>query len=102
MLLFLLTQMHNVALHAETARALHEGDAHVYLAVRDVAKGKEVAEKIQTSGQSKAAIDVLKLELDSLESVRSFAKEFQDTSKTLNLLINNAGEDSLLRHQGSI
>lgn len=77
---------------AETARALHEGDAHVFLAVRDMKKGREVAEEIQASGQSKVAVDVLKLELGSLESVRSFAKEFQDTNKTLNLLINNAGK----------
>lgn len=76
---------------AETARALHESSAHLYLAVRNVGKGKEVAEQILGNSRDKTKIEVLKLELDSLESVRQCAKDFLEKSATLNVLINNAG-----------
>ena len=82
---------------AETARALHETNAHLFLAVRDVARGKEVAQEIQTNGHGKANIDVLPLELDSLESVKSCAAEFLKRSQTLNILVNNAGARLLLQ-----
>lgn len=59
--------------------------------MRDVVRGKEVAEEIQKSGSNKAKVDVLKLELDSLESVRTFASEYLRTYKALNVLVNNAG-----------
>ena len=63
-----------------------------YLAVRDVAKGEQVAKELLQSGKSHAKIEVLKLELDSLASVRSCAAEFQKRSRTLNILVNNAGQ----------
>ena len=59
--------------------------------MRDIAKGEEVAKEILQAGKSKAKIEVLKLELDSLASIRSCAAEFQKRSKTLNILVNNAG-----------
>ena len=77
-------------LGAETARALAERGARVTLTARDIPKGEAVAEQIRKStGNPK--VDVLALELMSLDSVRAFAKEYTARHKTLNVLINNAG-----------
>jgi NAD(P)-dependent dehydrogenase (short-subunit alcohol dehydrogenase family) len=77
-------------LGAETARALAERGARVTLTARDVPKGEKAAEQIRKStGNPK--VDVMALELMSLDSVRAFAKEFGARHKTLNVLINNAG-----------
>jgi NAD(P)-dependent dehydrogenase (short-subunit alcohol dehydrogenase family) len=76
---------------AETARAIHATGAHLYLAVRDVQKGEEVAKEILASGANQAQIDVVELHLDSLDSVRSCAANFLSKSKQLDILINNAG-----------
>jgi NAD(P)-dependent dehydrogenase (short-subunit alcohol dehydrogenase family) len=77
-------------LGAETARALAERGARVTLTARDMTKGETAAEQIRKStGNPK--VDVMALELLSLESVRAFAKEFAARHKTLNVLINNAG-----------
>ena len=74
----------------ETARALAERGARVTLTARDMAKGEAAAEQIRKStGNPK--VDVMTLELMSLDSVRKFAKEFAARHKTLNVLINNAG-----------
>src|SRR5437867_10180764 len=73
-------------LGAETARALAERGARVTLTARDAAKGEGAAEKIRKStGNPK--VDVMALELMSLDSVRAFAKEFAARHKTLNVLI---------------
>ncbi len=77
-------------LGAETARALASRGAAVTLAVRDVAKGEQVAARIRES-TSNPAIDVMGVELSVPESVRSFAKEYLASHDRLNLLINNAG-----------
>jgi NAD(P)-dependent dehydrogenase (short-subunit alcohol dehydrogenase family) len=77
-------------LGAETARALAERGARVTLTARDVAKGEGAAEKIRKS-TGNPRVDVIPLELMSLDSVRAFAKEFSARHKTLNVLINNAG-----------
>ena len=76
----------------ETARAVYATGAHVYITARDVKKGQEVTDEIKASlPDSKGKIDVLKLELDSLQSVKDCAAEFLGKSKQLNVLINNAG-----------
>ncbi|OLN92160.1 Retinol dehydrogenase 12-like protein 1 [Colletotrichum chlorophyti] len=74
----------------ETARALHVAGADVYITVRDVAKGEEVARDILSDGKP-GKVEVIKLDLGSLESVRQGAKEFLSKSDKLNVLINNAG-----------
>src|SRR5258705_3369849 len=66
----------------ETARALAERGARVTLTARDMAKGEAAAEQIRKStGNPK--VDVIALELMSLDSVRAFAKEFAARHKTL-------------------
>lgn len=76
---------------AETARALYQTGAHLYFGVRDVEKGNEVGKDIAGEDFDKR-IDVIKLDLGSLSSVREAAKEFLSRSSKLNILINNAGK----------
>lgn len=55
-------------------------------------KGQKVIQDILASAsESHGKLELLHLELDSLQSVRSCADSFLKKSKTLNVLINNAG-----------
>lgn len=75
----------------ETAKAIHLTGADVYITTRNLAKGEEVAEEIRGDGKS-GKVDVIQLELDSLDSVRTAAAEFlRKSGNKLNILINNAG-----------
>ncbi|KAL3134266.1 hypothetical protein ABBQ38_006530 [Trebouxia sp. C0009 RCD-2024] len=76
----------------ETARALHVTGAHLFLTVRDTQKGEAVVKDILGSGTSHGKVELLKLELDSLASVKVCVSDFLSKSPKLNVLINNAGE----------
>ena len=76
----------------ETARALHATGATLYLPVRNLDKGELVKTDILSTSDGKGDIFVMHMDLDDLNSVRSFASEFNSKSKQLNILINNAGE----------
>ncbi|RKL43026.1 hypothetical protein BFJ70_g4723 [Fusarium oxysporum] len=78
------------SLGAEIARALHASGADVYITVRDMAKGLEVAQKISADRHA-AKIEVIQLDLTSSDSVRHAAAAFLKKSKSLHLLVNNAG-----------
>jgi NAD(P)-dependent dehydrogenase (short-subunit alcohol dehydrogenase family) len=80
----------NTGLGYETATALAAKGAHVVLAVRNTDKGKDAAARI-TSAHQGAAVDVQKLDLTSLDSVRQAADELRSRHDTIDLLINNAG-----------
>ena len=76
----------------ETARAFHVTGATVFIGVRDVKKGQEVADEILSSdANNKAPIHVIEMSLDSLASVRAAAAEFLTQSNKLNILVLNAG-----------
>jgi NAD(P)-dependent dehydrogenase (short-subunit alcohol dehydrogenase family) len=75
----------NTGLGFETARMLAEQGAHVVLAVRNVAKGRQAAARI------KGNVTVRALDLGSLDSIRSAAAELRATHPRIDLLINNAG-----------
>jgi NAD(P)-dependent dehydrogenase (short-subunit alcohol dehydrogenase family) len=70
-----------------TARALAEHGSRVVLAVRDVEKGKQAADRIR-SALPAADVEVAHLDLSSIASVRAFAGAW---AEPLHLLINNAG-----------
>ena len=72
----------NSGIGFEAARALAGRGAHVILAVRDEKRGADAAGRIAGS------VEVRKLDLASLDSVRSFAA---GVSGDIRLLINNAG-----------
>ena len=64
----------NTGLGYETAAALAGKGAHVVLAVRNIDKGKEAADRI-TNATPCADVAVQELDLSSLESVRAAASE---------------------------
>ncbi|KAK4728764.1 hypothetical protein R3W88_021752 [Solanum pinnatisectum] len=75
---------------AETTRVLAMRGAHVVMAVRNVKSGTEVKDSILKEIPH-AKVDVMELDLGSMESVRKFASEYNSTGYPLNILINNAG-----------
>ena len=73
-------------LGVETARALKATGATLYLTVRDLQKGQDALADILEPGK----VELLHLDLNSLDSVRSCAKEFLQKSSSLNIFITNA------------
>jgi NAD(P)-dependent dehydrogenase (short-subunit alcohol dehydrogenase family) len=80
----------NTGLGYETAAALAAKGAHVVLAVRNLDKGKDAADRI-TSARPGANVALQELDLTSLDSVRSAAEELKSRHDSIDLLINNAG-----------
>ena len=75
----------------ETAKAIHLTGADVFITVRDVVKGRQIAEEISKDGMP-GKVEVIQMDLGSLRSVRAGAEEFLRRSENkLNILINNAG-----------
>ncbi|GLJ40517.1 hypothetical protein SUGI_0835720 [Cryptomeria japonica] len=74
----------------ETVRVLATQGAHVVIGARNLETAMAVKKDIlcQIPG---ARIDILPLDLSSMESVRKFAYQFQALNLPLNILINNAG-----------
>ena len=79
-------------LGVETARALHETGAKLYITARNAKKAEQVIKDITSTSSSKIPISIIQLDLSSLKSVRAAAEEFLSKEKTLNILINNAGK----------
>ncbi|CAI0446999.1 unnamed protein product [Linum tenue] len=78
----------------QIARQLAEAGAHVVMAVRNVKTANELIQKWQTEWAGKGLplnIEVMELDLLSLESVVRFAEAWNANSRPLNVLINNAG-----------
>ncbi|KAG2537975.1 short-chain dehydrogenase TIC 32 B, chloroplastic-like isoform X1 [Panicum virgatum] len=74
----------------ETSRVFALRGAHVIIAARNTEAASE-ARRIIVENNPAARIDVLKLDLSSLKSVRAFADQFNSMKLPLNILINNAG-----------
>jgi NAD(P)-dependent dehydrogenase (short-subunit alcohol dehydrogenase family) len=74
----------------ETARALAQAGARVVIAARDLKKAEEIAQKIRNETKN-PKVEVEKLDLDSLTSVRDFVARYLAKKRPLNILINNAG-----------
>ncbi|MBP2479131.1 NAD(P)-dependent dehydrogenase (short-subunit alcohol dehydrogenase family) [Crossiella equi] len=80
----------NTGIGYDTAAVLARRGATVVLAVRDPEKGKQAAERITASAPG-AAVRLQRLDLSSLDSVRTAAAELRDSLDRIDLLINNAG-----------
>jgi NAD(P)-dependent dehydrogenase (short-subunit alcohol dehydrogenase family) len=80
----------NTGLGYETALALASHGAHVVLAVRNLDKGKDAISRI-ISQSPQADVALQELDLTSLESVRSAARQLRADHDRIDLLINNAG-----------
>ncbi|KAK7355648.1 hypothetical protein VNO80_14908 [Phaseolus coccineus] len=74
----------------ETARVLALRKAHVIIAARNMESAKEAKQLILNEKES-ARVDILKLDLCSVNSVRTFVDNFIALALPLNILINNAG-----------
>ncbi|KAM1126792.1 hypothetical protein COP2_043202 [Malus domestica] len=66
----------------ETARVLALRGAHVVMAVRNMAAGKDAREQIVKAIPS-AKVDAMELDLSSLSSVRKFASDFNSSGLPL-------------------
>jgi len=80
----------NSGIGLETARGLARAGATVVMAARNLDKGNTAVADIRaTTGSDK--VELLQLDLASLESVRKAAAEFLGKHDALHLLVNNAG-----------
>jgi NAD(P)-dependent dehydrogenase (short-subunit alcohol dehydrogenase family) len=80
----------NSGLGFDTAAVLADKGAHVVLAVRNLDKGNEAAERIGSKNPN-ALVSLQELDLTSLESVRKAADQLRADYPRIDLLINNAG-----------
>ncbi|HXR31760.1 MAG TPA: oxidoreductase [Solirubrobacterales bacterium] len=80
----------NGGLGLETARALAGAGARVVMAARNQGRAAEAIEQIR-AGLPNASLELVALDLGSLDSVRSAAEQILAGHETLDLLVNNAG-----------
>ncbi|MEU8732501.1 oxidoreductase [Streptomyces tendae] len=80
----------NSGLGLATVRALAARGGHVILAVRDEEKGRRAVELL-LAGQPDARLEVRRLDLADLDSVRAFAREVRAAHRRIDVLVNNAG-----------
>lgn len=80
----------NCGLGLETARELARAGAHVILACRSIDRGNAAIADIQ-SGIPNASLEVVPLDLASLQSVASFVDAVHARGEPIDRLINNAG-----------
>jgi NAD(P)-dependent dehydrogenase (short-subunit alcohol dehydrogenase family) len=80
----------NSGIGLETARVLALRGAHVFVLARSEQKGEEAASEIKKSVPN-ANLTVMKIDLSSSRSIRSFVEEFKKLNLPLHVLINNAG-----------
>ena len=80
----------NTGLGYETALGLASKDCKVIMACRNKDKAEKAMADIRKEVPN-ADLEFIKLDLNSLKSVREFAKAYKEKYDTLDLLINNAG-----------
>lgn len=74
----------------QATKVLASKNATIVMAIRNTEKAKKAVQEIK-SEYPKADIKIEQLDLGSLDSVRSFATQFQKDFDRLDVLINNAG-----------
>ncbi len=80
----------NAGLGFATADALAAKGAHVVIAARDQTKANDAAERIMRATPN-ASLEIVRLDLASLESVREAADEILRGHPRIDILVNNAG-----------
>jgi len=84
----------NTGLGMETARVFALRGAHVTMACRNVEKAEQARRSIVESSGGRITdekLDLLELDLNSLDSTRQSAQFFNSWGRPLHLLVNNAG-----------
>jgi len=80
----------NTGIGLATATALAAGGANVYIACRDPDRGRAAVAAIRAVAAG-GTVDLLQLDLTSLNSVRACAESFLAKDEPLHVLVNNAG-----------
>jgi NAD(P)-dependent dehydrogenase (short-subunit alcohol dehydrogenase family) len=80
----------NSGLGLATARELGRVGARTVLACRDVARGEQARREIEERAPN-TEVDLLELDLASLDSVRAFSERLHSEYDGVDLLVNNAG-----------
>jgi NAD(P)-dependent dehydrogenase (short-subunit alcohol dehydrogenase family) len=81
----------SAGLGVETARALAAHGAHVIGAARDLRKAESAMAQAWTEAKNGGGIELIALDLASLDSVRACADKLVAAGKPLDIVINNAG-----------
>jgi NAD(P)-dependent dehydrogenase (short-subunit alcohol dehydrogenase family) len=87
----------NAGIGLTSARKLAERGATVIIATRDARRGADAANLLRAAaarplpGCQPGAVEDARLDLSSLDSVRSFARQFNASGRPLSLLLCNAG-----------
>src|SRR5690606_37801618 len=79
----------NKSIGLETARQLLQNGYFVILGSRNLENGKKAVEKLRNEGLQN--VEVIQLDVTDDESVKNARAEIGKNTKTLDLLINNAG-----------
>jgi NAD(P)-dependent dehydrogenase (short-subunit alcohol dehydrogenase family) len=80
----------NSGIGFEAARMLAEKGAHVVLACRSQQKCEAALKRI-ADGNPSGSVELMLLDLASLEAIRAFSEAFSNHHDRLDLLVNNAG-----------
>jgi NAD(P)-dependent dehydrogenase (short-subunit alcohol dehydrogenase family) len=88
----------NSGIGFSAARELARSGCSVILACRNAAKGQAAKEMIERE-VPRAAVEVGSLDLASLESVRSFARQIVERGNPLDVLVNNAAVMAMPQRQ---
>ena len=84
----------NSGIGFETALKMAALDYEVVLACRDAHRGNAAVARIRQQ-IPECDVSFMQLDLASLKSVRTFVDNFHKTGKKLNVLINNAGKETV-------
>lgn len=88
----------NSGIGFEVAKKFAENNARVIMACRDLEKGGEAKEKIEENIEE-SEIEVRKLDLADLSSIKKFTKEYKANNDKLDVLCNNAGVMAIPRQE---
>jgi NAD(P)-dependent dehydrogenase (short-subunit alcohol dehydrogenase family) len=80
----------NAGLGLETTKWFAQKEIKVVMACRDLAKGEDAKKKVLKDVPS-ANLEIMQLDLSSLNSINNFANEFISRYDQLDILVNNAG-----------
>ncbi|GLH10013.1 Dehydrogenase/reductase SDR family protein 7-like [Gryllus bimaculatus] len=81
----------NSGIGLETAKDLARRGARVLMACRDPQRGQNALEAVRAEATGGASVELLSLDLSSLQSVRACAAKVLALEPRLHILINNAG-----------